>query len=318
MDIQLKQLQKVDIRKVWNHEAVDFTKWLAREENLQQLSEEVGVGIKLIDIEAEVGDFNVDILAEEESSERKIVIENQLESTNHDHLGKIITYASGYDAGIVIWIVKNARPEHEQAVNWLNERTDDQTFFFLLQIEVWQIGESNYAPKFQVIASPNNWAKALKSSMSDRKLTDTKILQQEYWNSLIEFSEETGSKVKFTRAARPQHWYDISVGTSDCHIALTVNSKEQLLGCELYIPRDKALFQFLKMQKDSIEAKMEQKLDWNELENKKASRIQLLTSADFQDRSDWESQFQWFVKQANLFDKAFRKYLKKYKTEPVG
>lgn len=108
----LGKLEKIDLRTVWSHEAYDFTNWLAEEENLNLLGEEVGIDLKLIKTEADVGRYNVDILAEEENTGHKIIIENQLEMTDHDHLGKIITYASGYDANIIIWIVKDVRDMH--------------------------------------------------------------------------------------------------------------------------------------------------------------------------------------------------------------
>ena len=139
----LAKLKKLDLREVWGHEATGFTIWLSQEENLNLLSEEIGITIKLVQVEANVGKFNVDILAEEENSERKIIIENQLEDTNHDHLGKIITYASGYDASIVIWIVRDFREEHRKAIDWLNEHTDENLGFFLIKLELWQIGASD-------------------------------------------------------------------------------------------------------------------------------------------------------------------------------
>lgn len=131
----LGKLKKIDLREAWKHEALDFTQWLAKDENLALLSEEIGVDINLIETEANVGSFNVDILAED-SNGRKIVIENQLESTNHDHLGKIITYASGYNAEIIIWIVKDVRNEHKQAIDWLNEHTDEKINFFAIKLEL--------------------------------------------------------------------------------------------------------------------------------------------------------------------------------------
>ena len=152
----LGKIKKVELRKAWNHEASDFTNWLAEEENLRLLSDEIGVDIKLIQTEATVGRFNVDILAEEENTGNKIVIENQLEVTNHDHLGKIITYASGFDASIVIWVVKEVREEHRQAIDWLNEHTDEDLAFFLIQVELWQIGDSPFAPKFEIVSKPND------------------------------------------------------------------------------------------------------------------------------------------------------------------
>ena len=178
----LSKLNKVELRDVWGHEAIDFTNWLAQKENLDALSEEIGVDIKLIKTEANVGKFSVDILAEEEASGRKIIIENQLEDTNHDHLGKIVTYASGYDAEIIIWIVKGVRDEHQKAIDWLNEHTDENISFFLIKIELWQIEGSNPAPKFEIMVSPNEWAKAIKTSPSNGELTDTKLQQLEFWN----------------------------------------------------------------------------------------------------------------------------------------
>jgi len=144
----LSRISKVEPRDIWSLEP-DFTRWLAEKENLDILSEEIGVDIKLIKTEASVGKFSVDILAEEEMTGRKIIIENQLEDANHDHLGKIITYASGYDAEIIIWIVRDLRDEHQKAIDWLNEHTDENIGFFLIKIELWQIKKlSGYIRNF--------------------------------------------------------------------------------------------------------------------------------------------------------------------------
>ena len=130
--MELGKLEKIkDLRSVWKHEANDFTKWLSKEENLNTLSEEIGINIELISTEAKTGSFSTDILAVEANTDNKIIIENQLEATDHDHLGKIITYASGHDAKTIIWIVKSAREEHRQAIDWLNEHTDDEINIFL-------------------------------------------------------------------------------------------------------------------------------------------------------------------------------------------
>ena len=173
----LSKLKKVDLREEWKHEAADFTSWLAEAENLQLLSEEIGIDISLIQTEASVGKFSVDILAEEDNTGRKVVIENQLETTNHDHLGKLITYASGFDAEIVIWIVKDVRDEHKQAIDWLNEHTDDKINIFAIRMELWQIGDSPCAPKFHVVSQPNDWAKAIKKSTSQSDLSDRRLMQ---------------------------------------------------------------------------------------------------------------------------------------------
>ncbi len=304
---QLGRLKKVELREGWKHEALDFTQWLAQEENLSLLSDEVGFDIKLIQTEASVGSFNVDILAQEENTGHKIIIENQLETTNHDHLGKIITYASGYDARAIIWIVKDEREEHRRAIDWLNENTTEEIGFYLIRIELWQIEGSPFAPKFEIISKPNDWAKAVKSSAESAELTDTKLGQLEFWDSFKNYAKQNNTSLKFQKSY-PQHWTDISVGSSNCHISLTLNSKEKSIACELYINDNKDLFHKLFDQKDLIEAAISEKLDWKELPNKKASRIILSTHGDYENVVEREKYFEWFQEKAEKFKEVFPRY----------
>lgn len=309
--MQLAKIEKVDIREIWKHEASDFTNWLAKKENLDLLSEEIGIDISLIQTEASVGKFNVDILAEEENTGRKIIIENQLETTDHDHLGKIITYASGYDAEIIIWIVKNVRDEHKQAVDWLNEHTDDKINFFAIQMELWRIVDSPCAPKFQIIAKPNDWAKAIKKvTGASSELSDTKMTQLEFWTKFKEYVRDQNGKIRL-RKPYPQHWYDISFGFSTAHISLTVNSQTNQMGCEIYIPDSKQLFHCLNENKEEIEEKLGFKLQWEELPSKKASRIKLLEDADLSNTENWETIHQWLLANTLKFQNIFSSYIKK-------
>jgi len=311
MKQNLSKLNKVELRDVWGHEALDFTNWLAQKENLNSLSEEIGVDIKLIKTEADVGKFSVDILAEEESSGRKIIIENQLEDTNHDHLGKIITYASGYDAEIIIWIVRDVRDEHQKAIDWLNEHTDENINFFLIKVELWQIEGSNPAPKFEIMVSPNEWAKAIKTSSNSGELTDTKLQQLEFWNKFKDYVQENDTRIRL-QTPRPQHWYDVSTGSAEAHIALTINSRENLIGCELYINRDKELFNFLKNRKDEIEEKIGDSIEW--IDAPVASRIKIKRSVnDLFDQTEKKEYFTWLYEKTILFQKVFGYYLKEFK-----
>ena len=133
MGIRLGKMQRiVDLRSVWQHEEHDFSQWLAKDENLAQLAEAVGIDMELEETESSVGSFSVDIYAKEVGTSRGIIIENQLEDTNHDHLGKIITYAAGKEAQVIIWVVKHARDEHKQAIAWLNQHTDEKIGIFLI------------------------------------------------------------------------------------------------------------------------------------------------------------------------------------------
>ena len=309
--VDLGKLEKVDLRTAWKHEATDFTNWLAKEENLNSLSDEIGVDIKLIQTEASVGKFNVDILAEEENTGRKIIIENQLEATDHDHLGKIITYASGHDAEIILWIVKDVRDEHKQAIDWLNNHTDEDTNFFAIKMELWKIGDSSPAPKFQIISKPNDWAKSLKSNTGGQ-LTETKVMQLAFWDKFKEFVQDKKSILRL-RKPRPQHWYDISIGNSNAHISLTLHSQNGKIGCEIYINHDQELYSALEKYKTDIEKELNDKLIWMPLEGKKATRIRLLTDADLYKTGDWEEYFEWLKSEAELFQKIFSKYIKKTK-----
>jgi len=304
--MKLERLKKVDLRSVWKNESSDFTVWLSRKENLDLLGEEIGIDISFIKTEANVGRYNVDILAEEENTGRKIIIENQLENTNHDHLGKIITYAAGYDAEIIIWIVKDARDEHKQAIDWLNRHTDQNVNFFIVKIELWQIGDSPIAPKFQTISKPNDWAKALRGS-DKTDLTDTKLLQLNFWTRFKEYAEEHKTSLRL-RKAYPQHWYDISYGDSRSHISLIIDTQNKAIRCEIYIPDSKDTYWNFYRNKDKIEEDLGEKLEWLELPGKKASRIVLTRKADVTNEDEWEQQFKWLLEKAESFKRVFGKY----------
>lgn len=310
----LGKLKKVDLREGWRHEALDFTKWMAQEENLNLLGDEIGYDIKLIQVEAEVGGFNVDILAEEENTGKKIIIENQLEMTNHDHLGKIITYASGYDAGVVVWVVKDIREEHRKAIDWLNEHTDEEIEFYLLKIELWQIGDSPFAPKFDAISKPNDWAKAVKNAADSTELTDTKIKQLNFWNALKTFAKINDPGIRMQKS-HPQHWTSMSIGSSDAHLSLTINSKDNLMGAELYISDNKELYSHIVANKGEIESELGEKVEWMELPEKKASRIKISISGNLEDESKWENYFEWMLTEVNKFKKVFPKYIKSFQEE---
>ncbi len=310
MKKNLAKLQKIDLRDIWDIE-LDFTNWLAQQENLDLLGEEIGVEIKPIKTGANVGTFKVDILAEEGSTGRKIIIENQLEDANHDHLGKIITYASGYDAEIIIWVVRDVREEHQRAIEWLNEHTDEKTGFFLIKVELWQIEGSNPAPKFEVMVSPNEWAKAIKASPAGGELTDTKLQQLDFWTKFKNFVRAKDQRIRL-QTPRPQHWYNVSMGSSEAHVALTANSRENLLVCEIYISRNKELFNFLQTRKEEMEKEIGEQAEW--VDAAVASRIKVKKEvADLFSQSEAESYFAWLYEKTVLFQKVFGKHFKEFK-----
>jgi len=311
--MKLGKLEKIALRDVWKHEALDFTNWLALEENLNLLSNEIGIWIQLLKTEASVGGFNVDMLAEEEGTGRKIIIENQLEMTDHKHLWQILTYASWLDAEYIVWIVKDVRDEHKQAIDWLNEHTDTGLNFFIVKMELWKIGNSNIAPKFHVYSKPNDWSKLVKSLSSESKeLSETKLSQLDFWTNLINYFNDKGTRLSM-RKAKPQHWHDLSLWNSLSHISLTVNSQNNSVGSELYISDSKDLYDYLYTQKESIEKELWGKLEWERLDNKKASRIKYTRQdIDFKNKDSWEDLYEWFYVITPKIHSVFKKHIKRF------
>ena len=294
---------------IWKHEAQDFTKWLATEENLALLSETIGITLANPQTEVGVGKFSVDILAEDEN-DRKVVIENQIEKTNHAHLGQLITYASGLDAELCIWIVARAQEEHEQAINWLNENTTENANFFLIEVEAWQIDNSLPAAKFNIVAKPNDWAKIVKQSgKGNSEATGLKLQQKEFWDKVREYGEENSKHVRGWRSTRPRHWYDISIGSTQAHLTARANSREMFVAMDFYINSNTDLFHALKAKQSEIEGELGYPLEWWELPEKKASSINIKQPGDFQDEKQQDALVKWIVDKAEEFTKVFKGYL---------
>ncbi len=305
MDKLGKMIRITDLRSVWPHEANDFTKWLAQEENLALLSDAIDIELELEERESSVGSFNVDIFAKETGTNRRVIIENQLEDTNHDHLGKLITYASGKGAEVIIWVVKRARDEHRQAIEWLNQHTDSNIGFFLLEIELWQIGDSMKAPRFNIVEKPNDWSKTMKTIEG---LSDTDLLKLEFWTG---FNDAMSNNDEFkhhfrARKASPQHWYDLSIGSSAYHVCLTINTQKQCIGVDIYIDDDKELFAQFKSHKDEIAAMLNSEVEWREA--KKACRFCISTDINPKKRENWQKAYNWLLDKAIIYKEIASKF----------
>lgn len=274
----LGKLEVVDLRAYWADEARDFTPWLASTEGLALLGETVDLDLELVGQEQRVGPFKADILARETNAdtEHLVVIENQLEKTNHDHLGKIITYGAGLQAATIIWVAAQFTDEHRQALDWLNENAGENLAFFGLQVELWRIGASAPAPQFKVVSSPNAWARAVRAEAPTHEVSETKQDQLQFWEELKAYSQAQGSPLAF-RKPRPQHWYSLALGRSGFRLSLTINGFHKRVGCEVFIAKDpsKEAFELLKAEQAQIEAELGAPLEWQRLDNKKSSRIVL-------------------------------------------
>ncbi|MBE6423047.1 DUF4268 domain-containing protein [Succinivibrio dextrinosolvens] len=312
-NILLGKLEEItDLRSVWKDEARDFTPWLAQNENIDILGQTLGIDINVESTESAVGDFSADIYATVSNSDEGIIIENQLEQSNHDHLGKILTYASGKNASYVIWIVKKAREEHKAAISWLNEHTDEKIGFFLVEIKLYKIGDSQLAPQFVPVSIPNNWAKQTKSSnSSNNKDLERHLVRLNYWTSLNDSWDLNPEFAKSFKKRKPSrdYWYTLSIGTSEAVMSLLKLNIRNSIGIEFKIFDNKKLFDIIYSHKKDIEEETGLTFDWDRNDDRLKSSISIEKKADLDNEKDWPNQFLWFMETALKMKKSFLKYL---------
>lgn len=309
MLMTIGKLIEVDIRELWAHEQYDFSNWLAKSENIEELNNIIGLTLTDIEKEAYVGAYRCDLVAIDEPTDTKVIIENQLEDSNHDHLGKIITYASGLDAEVIIWIVKNAREEHRSAIEWLNNNMVKEINFFLIELHAYRIGDSLPAPKFEIIEKPNDFIKSTKSIKSDIEMNRSQAERLNFWTKFNDVVIKKGRPFN-TRKASIDHWYDVSIGTSEAHISITLVNKSGYIGVELYIRDNKELFDELYTERDEIEGQLPFSLDWQRLDNRKASRIiAKIEGLNFDSQSNYLELIAEVLSRVIAMRSIFKKYL---------
>jgi hypothetical protein len=270
----LGRLSKLDLRTYWKHEAIDFTPWLAREENIQLLSETIGIELEVQSQEESVGPFSADILCKDTINDHYVLIENQLERTDHTHLGQLMTYAAGLDAVTIIWIAQKFTEEHRAALDWLNRITDDTFTFFGIEIELYKIGDSMPAPMFSIVSKPNNWTKQVKKS-TVQPATGIKLLQQEYWQGLKDYMEDNKSFVKM-QSPLLQHWTNIAIGKSNFHLTATVNSRDKSISIWLEITGEQAKENYEKLYQIAYEnslTEINKDLVWDKMDGRKRCAV---------------------------------------------
>lgn len=310
--MQFGKLKNLSPRDIWQKEATNFTPWLAG--NIASLGEALGMDLEIKDTEASVGDFSLDLLAKDLGSGRNVIIENQLTQTDHDHLGKLLTYAAGFDASTVVWIAEVLRDEHKQALEWLNERTDENTQFFGVVVEVIQIDDSKPAFIFKPVVAPSIWQRSKKRQASG-SVSEKGEMYRNYFQALI---DELRDKHHFTNAkiGQPQNWYSFSSGVSGLTFG-AVFVQGSKVRTELYIDfgdgeKNKELFDSLYNQKEEIHSKLGKELEWERLDEKRASRIAIYRDGAIQ--SDMEELLQikaWHIENLISFKKILTPFIKK-------
>lgn len=314
-DKTLGKIKKLDVRKIWKNEASDFTPWLASDENISELAKTIGFELEVDQIEASVGPYSADILAKDTGTGKYVIIENQLGKTNHDHLGKAITYGSVLDAGTIIWIATEFTEEHHRALDWLNDYTSDELSFYGVRLELWQIDESRPAVRFNVLSRPAEIKREDATGKSKEALSETRMLQLEFWT---EFRKKLlkSKVVSSTQTPRPQYWFDVPLGRSHIFLSNIADTRENQIGVRVYIGNkiDWALPQ-LEAQKEEIETEIGSKLQWNPNPDNRDKIIAITKDLNLQDREEWDASITWLVDMVRRFRKTFMPRIKKLKSE---
>ena len=307
----LGKLAKVDLRDIWSSEATDFTPWLAREDNLSVLADTLGVELELEAQEKAVGPFRADILCKDIATNAWVLIENQLERTDHSHLGQLLTYASGLEAVTIVWIAARFTEEHRSTLDWLNRITDETFRFFGVEVELWRIGDSLAAPRFNVVSKPNNWNKLVSQAakaIDESELTTVKALQVSYWQALGHLLVARGGPLAKERKPQPQSWMAYSIGRTGFSVNASMARPKRQVRAELYMsnPHAKAYFHLLHQHKPAIEGELGYELEWEELPEGKDTRISIaLNDIDPENEADWQRQHDWLVTRLNDFYRVF-------------
>lgn len=306
----LGRIEQVDLREAWPREDTDFTSWLA--EHISELGDALGLELELQEQEAPVGSFSLDLLAREPLTDRTVMIENQLEPTNHDHLGKLLTYAGGYDANVIVWVAKDFRDEHREAIDWLNRHTNEDAEFFGVAVELWKIDGSRPAPHFNVVAAPNEWQRETKRSAQDANKSERNLWYQTFFQKLADALMERG----FTgpRKARLQNWLSFKAGHGQrvqYEARLGKDGMENMARVLVNI-RDsdqeynKELFDQLIEQKEDIESELSESLEWDPQDHNKKCCISVLCQGGIEDDEETLDEIRtWMIEKLMDFKRVF-------------
>ncbi|MCK8072216.1 MULTISPECIES: DUF4268 domain-containing protein [Vibrio] len=307
------EIKRVPLRSIWAHEAQDFTPWLA--ENIEKLGEAVGLELELVEEEASVGNFSLDILAKDLGSAENVIIENQFSQTDHDHLGKLLTYAAGFDASYVIWVAETIRDEHRQALDWLNHRTDSETQFFAVVVEVIQIDDSKPAFNLKPVVFPNEWQKSKSKNNTSQQQSAKSEKYRNYFQNLID-SLRTEHRFTSAKAGQPQNWYAFASGISGVNYGANFCQGNKVR-TELYIDfgtseQNEECLQHLKESQSEIEVEFGIPLSWEPIDGKRASRIAIYREGSITADEQLEEINNWHIKNLLKFKEVFSKRLRQH------
>ena len=328
---KLSRLEKVELRSVWADEASEFTPWLARDANLQLLGDTIGVQLELEAQEKDVGPFRADILCRDVATQHWVLIENQLERTDHIHLGQLITYAAGLKAVTIIWVASRFTEEHRAALDWLNEITDTDVNFFGLEVELWQIGDSDIAPKFNVTSKPNDWTRTVSEAASRGELTEAREKQLKYWTAFRSYVSQRDTQVRTSKPGA-QYWMTTGIGRSGFYLTAIAafsnsetgdfSSHEVRVELAMHGVHARGHFTLLQHEHDAIESELGYTAAWFTRPGQRTCRIYVRREVDeLRDETQWPELHAWTLAHLEDFRRVFEERVKALPTpeaEPVG
>ena len=306
MKTQLSTLENVDIRSIWENETNEFTPWLANSDNIDHIGEAIGIDLTVEEKEKPVGPYRADIFCKDEG-DNPVLIENQLESTDHKHLGQLLTYATGLEAVTIIWIASEFSDEHRATLDWLNEHTDQGLNFFGIEVEVKK-GNEHYYPFFKVISQPNDWSRSMNSDgyKTYGKLTDTKKKQQDFWVFLKNRINEKKINTIKPHSPRACHWLNFAIGSTGTHMSAIVDTNREAMSVGIRIRADKNLFHKLLNEKNIVEKEFGGSFKWFTKEDKKCSNIRFYNEDfDIDNKSQWTEYADWMIENLLKLQKVF-------------
>lgn len=313
MEKEIGKIKKVPLRELWRKEDRDFTRWL--EKNIEYLNDILDFDLSILTREKKIGPFKVDLFAEDDLG-GKVIIENQLKKTDHEHLGKIITYLTNIEANTAIWITSKPIDEHIKAIEWLNEITPDNISFYLVKVEAIKIGSQPLvAPLFTVVKGPTRESKQL--GTEKKEYAERHILRKEFWAQLLEKARE---KTDLHSNVSPNIYSWIATGAGKAGIVYSYVVTYKYVACEIYLDRGKEFeepninkirFDQLYRDKDEIEKEFGARLNWDRLDNRRACRISIkFKGIGLKDKDKWDDLQNKMVDAMVRLEKAFRKHIR--------
>ncbi|MGR3373715.1 DUF4268 domain-containing protein [Pseudooceanicola nanhaiensis] len=295
----MDHLKRLSPRHAWTNEATDFTPWLAMEENFSVLAETLlFTDAEVEATERSVGSFSADIIARDRDG--YVLVENQLEQTDHQHLRQIMTYLAGLDGPVkVVWVSTKVREEHRAAVDWLNAHTPDDFSFFAVELELFQIGSSPAAPHFSVVAKPNEWSRHVTQrarQLSETATSDRQQRYMEFWGAFGEYLAEHDPSYT-RRTPSKDYWMTFGIGRSGYHLSLSAGGRDHWLKASLNCTTDsdKIVFDFFERHRSEIDSEFGEALEWQRLDSSIAWDIGVRwEGVDPMDRSRWAAYFEWY------------------------